>query len=64
MQNPYGNGTAASKIANVLSQLKIDKTFDKGYNLLMTKKNILIVAPHADDETLGCGGTILNHKKR
>ena len=30
----------------------------------MSKKNILIVAPHADDETLGCGGTILNHKKK
>ena len=24
---------------------------------------ILIVSPHADDETLGCGGTILKHKK-
>ncbi len=24
---------------------------------------ILIIAPHPDDETLGCGGTILRHKK-
>jgi len=30
----------------------------------MAKKNILIIAPHPDDETLGCGGTIFNHKRR
>ena len=24
-------------------------------------KNILCVAPHPDDETLGCGGTLLRH---
>ena len=23
---------------------------------------ILVIAPHPDDETLGCGGTLLRHK--
>ena len=26
-------------------------------------KNIIVVAPHPDDETLGCGGTLLKHSK-
>jgi N-acetylglucosamine malate deacetylase 1 len=26
------------------------------------KRDILVVAPHADDETLGCGGALLRHK--
>lgn len=26
-------------------------------------KKVMIITPHPDDETLGCGGTILKHKK-
>ena len=27
------------------------------------KNKILMIAVHPDDETLGCGGTLLKHKK-
>jgi len=30
---------------------------------MINLRNILIIAPHIDDETLGCGGTILKLKK-
>ena len=29
--------------------------------IALKKKNIVVVAPHPDDETLGCGGTLLKH---
>ena len=27
-------------------------------------ENVIVVAPHADDETLGCGGTLLRHRAK
>ena len=30
--------------------------------MLINKQNILVISVHPDDETLGCGGTILKHK--
>ena len=27
-------------------------------------KKILVISPHPDDETLGCGGTLLKHRSK
>jgi LmbE family N-acetylglucosaminyl deacetylase len=36
------------------------ESIEKGYNKM--RKKIMFIAVHPDDETLGCGGTILRHK--
>lgn len=25
--------------------------------------NVIVIAPHPDDETMGCGGALLKHRK-
>lgn len=34
------------------------------HELLLPARQVTIFAPHADDETLGCGGAILRHKSK
>jgi len=33
------------------------------WNLTVMKNRVIIIAPHPDDEILGCGGAILKHKQ-
>ena len=44
-----------------MTDIEVNNNILNGNSL--TKKNILIIAAHPDDEVLGLGGTILYHKK-
>ena len=100
LKNPYGDGTAAKKIVDIIESIEVSDPnwytkkrlipSDESENIeeekfrrqkprearqkqttdqqpqekveVNTSKVVLCIAPHPDDETLGCGGSLLRHK--
>jgi len=67
--NPYKKSNTSKKIVQVLKKIEINDIltkkkfidFTQALNVSSVSKDILVISPHPDDETFGCGGTILKH---
>ena len=61
--NPYQARDTSFKIKNVLKSISLKNILQKSFfNLDMKTNIVLVISVHPDDETLGCGGTLLKHK--